>query len=100
MVRHRRQESTARSNTRALTFSVLILVAFAAFPRVAMAQTTTLGAIEGTITDETESALPGVTVTLTSPVLQVPQLNTVSDGEGRYRFPDLRVGLYRLQAEL
>ena len=100
MVRRRRRESTARSNTRALTFSVLILVAFAALPRVAMAQTTALGAIEGTITDETESALPGVTVTLTSPVLQVPQLNTVSDGEGRYRFPDLRVGLYRLQAEL
>lgn len=60
----------------------------------------TLGAIEGTVTDETGASLPGVTMSLTSPVLQVPQLTVVTDDQGRYRFSDLRVGIYRLQSEL
>jgi len=70
-------------------------------PRAAAAQTTTtLGAIEGTITDETTGTLPGATLTLTSPALQVPQVVVVSDAQGRYRFSDLRVGVYRVQVEL
>lgn len=85
---------------RALFLLILLLLAVVTFPSIAGAQTTTLGAIEGTVTDETRGALPGVTLTLTSPVLQVPQLNAVSDTEGRYRFPDLRVGIYRLRSEL
>lgn len=64
------------------------------------AQTTTLGAIEGTVRDETGGPLPGVTVTVTSPALQVKALDVVTDGEGRYRVPDLRIGLYRMQYEL
>lgn len=66
----------------------------------ATAQTTTLGAIEGTVEDETGGALPGVTVTVTSPALQVKQLVTVTDADGRYRVPDLRIGLYRVAFEL
>lgn len=85
---------------RGLRLLVALLMAVAAFPRDGVAQTTTLGAIEGAVTDETGAALPGVTLTLTSPVLQVPRLDTVSNAEGRYRFADLRVGVYRLQAEL
>ena len=77
-----------------------VLIAVLEVARSGAAQTTTLGAIEGTVTDETGAALPGVTLTLTSPVLQVRELNAVSDGEGRYRFSDLRVGVYRLQSEL
>jgi hypothetical protein len=60
----------------------------------------TLGGIEGTVVDESGAILPGVTVTVTSPVLQVPQIVSVTDGEGRYRFADLRVGVYRVQSEL
>ena len=60
----------------------------------------TLGGIDGIVTDESGAILPGVTVTITSPVLQVPQLVSVTDAEGRYRFADLRVGSYRVQSEL
>ena len=37
---------------------------------------------------------------LTSPALQVPEVATVSDSQGRYRFAELRVGVYRVEAEL
>ena len=87
------------SRTGLLPFSC-VLLALVAAPLPAGSQTTTLGAIEGTVADETGLALPGVTLTLTSPVLQVPELTVISDAEGRYRFPDLRVGLYRLRSEL
>src|ERR1700704_5516661 len=80
---------------------VLLLAAISGVPRSSTAQTTTtLGAIEGTVTDDTRGVLPGVTLTLTSPALQVPQMTAVSDTQGRYRFNDLRIGIYRVQAEL
>jgi hypothetical protein len=44
--------------------------------------------------------LPGVTATLTSPVLQVKQLVQVTDAEGAYRFVDLPAGTYLLKLEL
>src|SRR3954454_12773687 len=50
--------------------------------------------IEGRITDETGGALPGVAVTVKSPALQAPQLETVTDNDGRYRVPGLRGGSY------
>src|SRR5262249_56899175 len=58
------------------------------------------GTIEGAIKDESNSVLPGVTVTITSPQLQVGQLSQVSDAAGNYRFVDLPAGTYRLKAEL
>jgi hypothetical protein len=61
---------------------------------------TRFGTIAGTVTDESRAALPGVTVTLTSPALQVPQLMKVTDGLGEYQFPELPVGTYRLVFEL
>ena len=61
----------------------------------AAAQSSTLSSgIEGRVTDETGGALPGVTVTLKSPALQAPQLETVSDDAGRYRFARLPGGTY------
>jgi len=38
--------------------------------------------IRGKVTDETDAALPGVTVTATSAALLVPQLVSVTDPEG------------------
>ena len=55
------------------------------------------GRVNGTVTDNTGAILPGVTVTATSPALQVPQLTAVTDGQGLYRFPDLPRGAYQLQ---
>jgi hypothetical protein len=63
-------------------------------------QTVRTGRVEGTITDETGGTLPGVTVALTSPAVQVPQVTRVSDGSGEYQFVDLPPGTYRLVYEL
>ena len=67
---------------------------------VVYAQTVRYGSISGSIQDETGAALPGVTVTLRSPALQVPQMIKVSEGDGEYQFPDLPPGTYRLEFDL
>jgi hypothetical protein len=46
------------------------------------AQTVRTGSITATVTDDTRSALPGVTVTVTGPALQVPQLVQVTGTDG------------------
>src|SRR5262245_46580232 len=61
---------------------------------------TTRSQIVGSITDETGAALPGVTVTLTSPALQVPQVVRISETGGEYQFVDLPAGTYNLSYEL
>ena len=66
----------------------------------ALAQSVASGTIHGTIKDETGGSLPGVTATLTSPSLQVPQITTTTDTQGDYRFVDLPAGSYRLKFEL
>jgi hypothetical protein len=66
----------------------------------AFAQSVSSGTIEGTVKDESNLVLPGVTVTVTSPQLQVGLLIQVSDSAGNYKFVDLPAGTYRLKAEL
>src|SRR5262245_63807783 len=67
----------------------------AAFP-----QSVSSGTIEGTVRDQSNSVLPGVTITATSPQLQVGQIVQVADSAGNYKFVDLPAGTYRLKAEL
>ena len=67
---------------------------------LAHAQNLSSASIDGTVTDTTGAALPGVTVTATSPALQVPQLIQVTDEQGKYRFPDLPRGQYQLRFDL
>ena len=67
---------------------------------MALAQSVSSGTIEGTVKDESNAVLPGVTVTVTSPQLQVGLLVQVSDSAGNYKFVDLPAGTYRLKAEL
>lgn len=55
------------------------------------------GGVNGTVKDESGGALPGVTVTLTSPALQVPNIVRVTGAEGEYQFVDLPIGSYRLE---
>jgi hypothetical protein len=56
--------------------------------------------IMGQVTDGTGSVLPGVTVTATSPALQVPSVTTVSDERGDYRLSPLPIGTYTVVFEL
>ena len=67
---------------------------------LAFAQSVSSGTIHGTIRDQSGGVLPGVTATLSSPQLQVPQLVQVTDAEGAYRFVDLPAGTYLLKFEL
>src|SRR5688572_13914572 len=66
----------------------------------AVAQSVSSGTIHGTIRDQSGGVLPGVTATLSSPALQVPQVVQVTDSEGQYRFVDLPAGTYLLKFEL
>jgi hypothetical protein len=77
---------------------VFALVALCAASRLASAQQQT-GEIFGKATDSSGAVLPGVTVTLTSPVLLQP-LTAVTSDTGTYQFPRLSVGTYAVKFEL
>src|SRR5262245_14511240 len=79
---------------------ITMTIALVAVSATLVAQTVRSGSIGGTITDESGAALPGVTVTLTSPALQAPQLVKVSEARGEYNFPDLPPGTYKVTYEL
>lgn len=67
---------------------------------LAGAQVQGVATIQGTLTDQSGLSVPGVTVSATSPALQVPSLTTTSATDGSYRFTGVPVGTYRLQYEL
>jgi outer membrane receptor protein involved in Fe transport len=53
--------------------------------------------IIGQVTDQSKAVLPGVTVTATSPALQVPSVTAVTDGNGEYRMTPLPIGVYTVE---
>jgi hypothetical protein len=57
-------------------------------------------AIIGTVTDTTGGALPGVTVTVSGPALQVPSVTAVTDAKGEYRVSPLPQGMFTVTFEL
>jgi uncharacterized protein YifE (UPF0438 family) len=75
-----------------------MLMVFAVTPSTALAQGGT-GLIGGQVKDEQGAVLPGVTMTLLNEATGV-QRTTVTDAEGRYRFPALGPGRYTIGAEL
>jgi len=80
-------------------FLIVCVALFVSVGRAA-AQSVSSGTIEGLVKDESGGVLPGATVTLTSPQLQVGQTVQVSDSAGTYKFVDLPAGTYRLKAEI
>lgn len=88
-----------RWTRRCVIFGVLALISLAGVNGT-FAQSVSSGTIEGTVRDESNAVLPGVTLTVTSPQLQVGQLVQVTDAAGGYKFVDLPAGTYRLKAEL
>ncbi len=56
--------------------------------------------IIGQVTDESGAVLPGVTVTATSPSLQVPQVTNISNERGEYRLTPLPIGTYTVEYTL
>ena len=79
----------------------LIALCWLAASGPAWAQTATnTSGLEGKVTDESGAVLPGVTVTISSPALQAPQLDTITDESGRYRFSALPRGVYKVSFTL
>jgi outer membrane receptor protein involved in Fe transport len=85
---------------RLIRSAVSITAALIAVAAAASAQNITSASIDGIVSDQSNAVLPGVTVTITSPSLQVPQMATVTDPQGHYRFIDLPRGTYQLRFEL
>src|SRR5262245_39082617 len=56
--------------------------------------------IHGTVKDESGAAMPGVTVTIASPALQVGQMVAQSEADGTFRFGELPAGTYTIRFEL
>ena len=80
-------------------YCVLALaVAFLLVPRLASAQFDA-ATVLGTVADATGGVVPGATVTLKNAETGITAV-TISDGEGRYQFLNVRIGVYSLRAEL
>jgi Carboxypeptidase regulatory-like domain len=75
----------------------LAIVAASLSPALAQVQT---GSILVRVTDEQGAGIPGVTITLTSPVLVAGTATAVSDTGGAYRFPSLPPGTYSVKLDL
>lgn len=81
---------------RVLFVSICLLVSL---PLITVAQqNVTSGTLSGRIEDSRGSVVSGANVTATN-LETNQQLATISDGEGRYRFPYLRTGDYDLKVE-
>src|SRR5262245_12137821 len=53
--------------------------------------------IVGQVTEESGAVTPGVTVTATSPALQVPQVVAIANERGQYRVTPLPIGTYTVE---
>src|SRR2546423_12558211 len=81
----------------ALALAVVLLAATIVAPPLHAQQR--LGAIQGTIADQTGGVLPGVTVTVTNVETGITR-TTITNERGLYRMPSLDPGRYRVAAEL
>jgi hypothetical protein len=79
---------------------LLVIVLAAVLPSPAMAQLNQTGTLAGTAVDNQKQPLPGVTVTIKSPAIILPQMDTISGPGGRYRFLSLPPGLYEITFSL
>jgi hypothetical protein len=88
------EQSMVRLSVRSVVLFLLCL----SLSTAAAAQVQT-GSIFIRAIDEQGASMPGVTITVTSPVLPQP-LVAVTDSTGVYRFPALSLGTYQVRLEL
>jgi hypothetical protein len=75
---------------------LLVLALAAALPLTVSAQLNQTGSLMGTVSDNQKQPLPGVTVTIKSPSIILPQMDTLSSTQGQYRFVALPPGIYEI----
>jgi hypothetical protein len=80
-------------------FAVLVTTLYL-FSFAGLAAAQQAAGIIGQVTDESGAVLPGVTVTATSPALQVPQVIDVTNERGEYRLTPLPIGTYAVEYRL
>ena len=78
---------------------LLCLIALVLVPGAAAGQSPS-ATVVGQVIDESGGVLPGVTVTLRSPALQVPEVTTMTDERGEYRITPLPIGVYSVEYTL
>jgi Carboxypeptidase regulatory-like domain len=92
------RSSTSVSRCGLVRTIVGLILFILSYSGVAAAQST--GSIIGQVTDQSGAVLPGVTVTATSPALQVPSVTSVTNEQGEYRLAPLPIGIYQVAFEL
>src|SRR6185436_7961371 len=88
-----------RRNPAMMAVGLALLLA-GLLPHTVSAQSAQSASLVGKVTDESGGAMPGVTVTVKSPQLQVPQVTTVTGVDGDYRVLELPPGTYSIGFEL
>jgi outer membrane receptor protein involved in Fe transport len=79
-------------------FMFVLAMTLAMFATSAMAQSSTTGSIEGTVTDPNGAAVKGATVSATSPNLISPK-SAVTNDDGRYLISALPPGKYKVSVD-
>src|SRR5436309_1122395 len=77
--------------------ALISLLLISSLVSVAKAQTT-FGSLEGTVTDENEGRVPGVSITVTNTETSISRV-AVTDDRGFYRVSNLPVGIYDVRAK-
>src|SRR6202050_5228845 len=81
-----------------ITRSIFLGLLLSLHPTVTLAQGETTSAIVGQVTDATNAAIPGATVTITNRETAL-QRTAKTDDEGRFNFPQLKPGTYTVKVE-
>lgn len=81
------------------SIGILVFLLLLPLATTGFAQSLQVGTIEGKVVDQSGGVVPGVTVTLTSPVLLSPR-SAVTDQGGVYAFQSLPLGDYSAAYEL
>lgn len=86
--------------SRGLRAAAFVVVAVALFVQPLGAAQGQEAVVTGRVTDESGAVLPGVTVTATSPSLQVGQISDITNARGEYRLTALPIGTYTVEYSL
>ena len=77
----------------------MVIATLLLIPAIALSQQSASSGLVGQVTDSSQAAIPGATVTVTN-VGTNAQRTTVTDGEGRFSVPALPPAAYHIKVEL